>query len=118
MPILRNHRPLARCEYFLPTVFVPAGPLFSSFQYRGGRSLEDRGDLPLAADTSFLHRDSANVLYLDGHVRTVNRQNWVPFVKVPPVLPNGAVAGGDRRTSYLTVPAPPPPPPPSDYDEE
>lgn len=48
----------------------------SSYQYRGGRSIDERADLPLAADWEFLHSNTASVLYLSGNARIVNISNW------------------------------------------
>jgi prepilin-type N-terminal cleavage/methylation domain-containing protein len=58
---------------------LPAGPLYISYQYRGGRTLEARGDTPLAADTKFLHADTASVVNLSGEVRSVKSGEWQPF---------------------------------------
>ena len=96
---------------------VPAGPLASSYQYRGGLTLEERGDIPIAGDWEFRHNDSADVLYLSGSVRTVNRQSWVPITVGPPALPAGATPPpAERVTPFLPVkgkqaPAGPPIPP-------
>ena len=86
------------------------GPLFTSYQYRSGRSREDRGDVPMVADWGFLHSDMSNVLYLDGHVRAVKSGLWVPFVSAPPPVPPGVTRQSHVHTPYLLVPRPPAPP--------
>ena len=73
---------------------LPPGPLNGSYQYRGGLTLDDRGDLPLAADFSFLHSGGSDALYLDGHVKFVSQSNWVPVSHGP--FPQTARAEGRR----------------------
>lgn len=62
---------------------VPAGPLQASYQYRGGLTSREPGDLPVAADWTFLHSQTANVLYLSGEVRAVPREAWKPVAPGP-----------------------------------
>lgn len=87
-------------------ITVPSGPLVTSYQYRGGRSLEDRGEVPVAADCVFHHHSYSNVLYLDGHVKAVSRQNWMPFTQGPPPAPAGAVRQADQLTPFISAPGP------------
>lgn len=106
---LRDHdfRPLSayltdesilRC----PTDWTPAprwpgwsGLSSSSYQYRGGYAIEDRADVPIAADWEISHNSTAGVLLLSGAVKGVNVKNWVPFTRGPRPLPAGLVPPGD-----------------------
>lgn len=87
---------------------LPPGPLFTSYQYRGGLSLEDRGDVPVASEMGFWHSDGALVLYLDGHVRWVGKASFVPVTRGPYLLPPGASIPPDRLTPSFPGPAPKP----------
>jgi prepilin-type N-terminal cleavage/methylation domain-containing protein len=69
---------------------APHGPLFSSYQYRGGLSVEDRPDIPIAGDWEFRHSTGAMVLYLCGSVRMLNPQTWTPVAPGRRPLPPGA----------------------------
>jgi prepilin-type N-terminal cleavage/methylation domain-containing protein/prepilin-type processing-associated H-X9-DG protein len=107
---------------------MPPGPVPSSYQYRGGLTLDDRGDIPVAADFEFLHSDMSDVLFLDGHVKAVSRSSWVPVSHAPfpgtassapgasPGAYPGGGFGGGRSLSTLTptldgiIPVLPPPP--------
>jgi prepilin-type N-terminal cleavage/methylation domain-containing protein len=81
---------------------VAPGPLLSSYQYRGGLTLEDRGDIPIAADWSFLHSDTANLLYLSGSVKAVQSSAWIPVAPGPrPVPPGASPPYGSPPMSYL-----------------
>lgn len=91
--------------------WVPAGPLFSSYQYRGGHALDRRGDERVAADWGFLHSDGANVLFLDGHVKWARGRDFVPFVSVPPPAERENSRQPNQLTPYLTLPRPPMPEP-------
>jgi len=96
---------------------VPAGWLYTSYQYRGGLTREHRGDTPLAGDWQFLHQGgTANVLYLSGAVRAVPAMDWVPYTPSPVPLPPGAMTAPQPvETPYVDgvkrlVPGAPPDP--------
>lgn len=74
-----------------PGLFHPASPLdYSSYEYRGGLTAQDRGDTPVAGDWQFRHTDAANVLYLSGEVRRVLKERWTPFAPEDSVLAPGS----------------------------
>jgi prepilin-type N-terminal cleavage/methylation domain-containing protein len=61
---------------------------YISYQYRAGLSLEDRADIPLAADWEFWHQDGAMVLALSGSVKMFRGQSdWRPVAMGPRPLP-------------------------------
>jgi prepilin-type processing-associated H-X9-DG protein len=97
---------------------LPPGPLFGSYQYRGGLTLDDRGDVPVAADFSFLHSNGADVLFLDGHTKFIVQSSWVPVSHGP--FPRASTSAYNPLTPSLDgiVPTPPPPPAPHDYGGE
>jgi len=66
------------------------GAVWSSYRYRGGLSLEERPDVPLAADWELWHQDAGAVLHLGGHVKQYNRQVWIPVHSGVRPLPPGA----------------------------
>jgi prepilin-type N-terminal cleavage/methylation domain-containing protein len=84
---------------------VASGPVLTSYQLRGGLTLRDRGDVPVAADWAFLHTETANVLYLSGEVRSVQRSAWQPVAPGPrpPVVGQTSVRATEA-TPYLRVP--------------
>jgi hypothetical protein len=68
----------------------PGGWKYSSYQYRGGLTLEDRGDIPVAADWSFQHHNfDAEELFLSGRVKGTAIQNFLPVAPGPRPLPAG-----------------------------
>jgi len=84
---------------------LPAGAMETSYQYRGGFTTQDHGDLPVAADWGFVHTERANVLYLSGAVRGVPRETWQPVAPGP--RPGTAVKKVDERsgaTPFLPLP--------------
>jgi type II secretory pathway pseudopilin PulG len=84
---------------------VPAGAMRSGYQYRGGFTTRDRGELPVAADWGFIHTELANVLYLSGAVRAVPRESWRPVAPGP--RPGTTPRKTDDRsgpTPFLPVP--------------
>jgi prepilin-type processing-associated H-X9-DG protein len=62
----------------------PPEPWVTSYQYRGGLTLDDHPDLGVAADTAFRHNNLANVVFLDGHVKGLNAKSWAPVAPGPP----------------------------------
>jgi prepilin-type N-terminal cleavage/methylation domain-containing protein len=76
-------------------ISVPPGPLYSSYQYRGGLTLEDRGEEPVAGDWQFRHGYRASVLYLSGTVRSVHSSAWKAFARDP--RPVSARSAHDER---------------------
>ena len=103
---------------WLPEAGQPAragAPLYSSYQYRGGLSLEDRADIPVAADWDLRHPRMANVLYLSGSVRALSWGNstgvWIPVTRGPRPLPPGVSAPpGTLPTPFIGEPEGSPPP--------
>lgn len=101
------------------SVTLPPGPFFTSYQYRGGLSLDDRGDQPVAGDYHFLHSTTAMVLFLDGHVRAVKSGNLAAFTRGPFPRPPGAnPLRPEELTPFLgpsgqPLPGPNNPPPPA-----
>jgi type II secretory pathway pseudopilin PulG len=84
---------------------VPAGPVLTSYQFRGGLTLRDRGDVPVAADWAFLHTEAANVLYLSGEVRSLQRATWQPVAPGPrPAAAGQKSIPATEATPYLRVP--------------
>jgi prepilin-type N-terminal cleavage/methylation domain-containing protein len=61
----------------------------ASYQYRGGLSIEDRADIPIAAEWDFWHSEGAGVLYLSGSVKWNRARNWIPVAPGPRPLPPG-----------------------------
>lgn len=88
-----------------------------SYQYRAGRTVDDLGDLPVAADWQFRHHAMANVLYRGGEVRGLAAHAWIPFSRPPrPPAGSGAAGGGKDATPLVgeapySPPAGPPAPP-------
>ncbi|MFN3648272.1 MAG: prepilin-type N-terminal cleavage/methylation domain-containing protein [Armatimonadota bacterium] len=79
----------------------------ASYQYRGGLSLEDRPDIPLAADWDFRHGGGGSVLYLDGHVKWIKDTNWQPVAPGP--RPGGPTPGATPMpylNDWQSTPAP------------
>jgi type II secretory pathway pseudopilin PulG len=70
---------------------VPAtstGGIVSTYIYLAGRTLRDRGDTALAADSSpYTHNDTANVLFLSGRTKTVLPSEWTAYGLPGPVIP-------------------------------
>ncbi|MGV3724688.1 MAG: type II secretion system protein [Actinomycetota bacterium] len=62
---------------------IPPGVMSAGYQYRGGLTLESRGDTPVAADWSFLHQRRASAVTLAGEVRRLSRQEWRPVAPGP-----------------------------------
>jgi len=84
---------------------VPAGPLQASYQYRGGLSTQNRGDLPVAADWAFVHTETANVLDLSGAVRTVHYDAWKPVAPGPrPGRTAPTAEAREGATPFLPIP--------------
>ena len=79
-----------------------AAAAFSSYQYRAGLTMEDRPDIPVAADWEFRHSDGAVTLYLSGSVKWFRRQSWTPVAPGPRPLPPGAQRV-NGATSYLIL---------------
>lgn len=121
-PLLGRYLPSAgvlRCPTdWLPDTGQPAragAPLFSSYQYRGGLSVEDRSDIPVAADWDLRHQRMANVLYLSGSVKAqawaTSISVWIPVTRGPRPLPAGLNAPpGTLPTPFIGEPAGSPPP--------
>lgn len=65
--------------------------LYSSYQYRGGLTSDDRPDIPVAADWALFHEGGATVLNLSGSVKWLRAGNVPPVSFGPRVLPPGAV---------------------------
>jgi prepilin-type N-terminal cleavage/methylation domain-containing protein len=80
---------------------VPAGFGYTSYQYRGGMTVRDRGDTPVAADWAFRHSGAAEVLYLSGRVERIRRASWKPIAPEPPPLP--ASLGTSGRGSRVAA---------------
>jgi prepilin-type N-terminal cleavage/methylation domain-containing protein len=100
-----NDASVLRC----PSDWVPesawqgwTGPYSGSFQYRGGLSVEDRADLPLAAEWAFNHQDGAETLTVSGSAKFYSYKNWVPVARGPRPLPTGLHApAGLQATPFL-----------------
>lgn len=75
------------------------GPYSGSYQYRGGLSIEDRADLPIAGEWAFNHGDGAEVLTLSGSAKFYATKNWVPISRGPRPLPRGMVAPKDLQAT-------------------
>ena len=93
----------------------PGAPLYTSYQYRGGLDLEDRSDIPVAADWELRHQRMANVLYLSGSVKaqtwSTSTATWIPVTRGPRPLPAGVSAPpGTLATPFIGEPAGSPPP--------
>src|SRR5204863_8082671 len=92
----------------------PESALYASYQYRGGLTLEDRPDIPIAADWSVLHNNGCNVLFLSGSVKWLrpDQANWAPVAPGPRPLPPGtALPPGAAATPFLNSPRAPAPTP-------
>jgi len=103
VPTLR----LLRCpdDPVLPEGRAPVDGRFSSYQYRAGLTLDDRPDIPVAADWAFRHSEMAAVLYLSGSVRSVKLTSWVPVASGPRPLPAGTAPPADAEpTPFLNDP--------------
>lgn len=78
---------------------------FSSYQYRGGLTIEDRWDIPVAADWDFRHDTGAAVLLLSGSVKWFKSTTWTPVSKGPRPLPVGTTLRVDSTpTPFLNDP--------------
>lgn len=79
---------------------------YSSYQYRGGWSSDDRPDLPVAADWMLIHDGGANLLMLDGSVKWFRTPNLPPVSFGPRVLPPGVASPVtlDPPTPYVNDP--------------
>ncbi|MFN3648271.1 MAG: DUF1559 domain-containing protein [Armatimonadota bacterium] len=78
----------------------PAGR-YSAFQYRGGLTLEERGETPIAADWAFWHQGRSHVLLLGGRVEGVPPERWKPIA--PPLFwrPGLSMEWPDNITPFL-----------------
>lgn len=65
------------------------GPYSGSFQYRGGLSIEDRADVPVAGEWAFNHDSAAAELAVSGRVKFYDNKKWVPVARGPRPLPAG-----------------------------
>jgi prepilin-type N-terminal cleavage/methylation domain-containing protein len=65
------------------------GPYSGSFQYRGGRSIENRADVPVAGEWAFNHDSVAGQLTVSGRVKYYQSKNWTPVTRGPRPLPPG-----------------------------
>jgi prepilin-type N-terminal cleavage/methylation domain-containing protein len=78
------------------------GPYSGSYQYRGGLSIEDRADLPIAGEWAFSHTNGAVALTVSGSVKFYGAKDWVPLAKGPRPLPAGISApAGLETTPFL-----------------
>src|SRR5579862_3701713 len=104
--------------FHCPDDFLPidrmevGGKLYTSYQYRGGLSIEDRPDIPIACDWELRHNGNANVLYLCGSTKLVNpnttsgKTPWVPVGRGPRRLPPGvSLPPGLAPVPFRTSPA-------------
>ena len=98
---------------------VPAGFGYTSYQYRGGMTLRDRGDTPVAGDWEFRHSGAAEVLYLSGRLERIRKESWkpiapeIPLLTITPGTPGrGTRAASERAATpfldQLPLPAPKP----------
>jgi prepilin-type N-terminal cleavage/methylation domain-containing protein len=94
----------------------PASPLYTSYQLRGGLTLADPMDTPVAADWERLHAGAANVLYLSGEVRRVEATGWRPVAPGPrPGGSNSEPSRSEVGVTYLRVPWKPKGPAPAPF---
>jgi len=77
------------------------GPYSGSYQYRGGLSIEDRADLPIAGEWTFAHSSSALTLTVSGSAKSYNAKDWVPVARGPRPLPQGITAPTDLPATPL-----------------
>ncbi len=93
----------------LAEVIRPLAPQFSSFQYRGGLSIEDRADIPLLAEWHEDSQQGAMVLSLSGSVKWVKTQGgsaWIPVTAGPRPLPPGVgLPPGSALTPFRQPPS-------------
>lgn len=87
-----NDRSVLRC----PSDWLPErawqgwnGPYSGSFQYRGGLSIEDRADVPVAGEWAFNHDSGAVELMVSGSAKYYTFKNWTPVSRGPRPLPPG-----------------------------
>jgi prepilin-type N-terminal cleavage/methylation domain-containing protein len=87
-------------------ITLPAGPFYESYQYRGGLTLNAAGETPVAADWSFMHGTTANVLYLAGNVKAVLRQGWIPVAPGPRPTTSGSARPDQNATPFTAMTRP------------
>ena len=81
-----------------------AGWTYSSYQYRGGLTLEDRWDIPVAGDWDFVHDSGANSLTLSGSVKLRKAGAWIPIGPGPRPLPPGVSPNpAVSATPYVSI---------------
>lgn len=82
--------------------------VFTSYQYRGGLTTEERPELPIAADWELRHQGGAMVLALSGSVRYYRMADYRSVSTGPRVLPPGAgLPFTEIPTPFLNDPRPP-----------
>jgi prepilin-type N-terminal cleavage/methylation domain-containing protein len=108
-PYVRDSAAL-RC----PTDPSPEPGPSGSYQYRGGLTVEDRADVPLAGDWEFRHNGGAETLVLSGSVKWMSAKDWVPIApgarRLPAgvTLPTGTVATPTLDGTVKAAPLPEP----------
>lgn len=75
--------------------------IWSSYQYRGGLSVDDLPDIHLAGDWEFRHSNQASVLFLGGSVKALRPTVWQGIARGPRPLPSGVtVPAKPARTPF------------------
>lgn len=76
-----------------------AGPINSSYVYRGGLSNDDRADMVIAGEAKDWHGGLVNVLHLGGYVKAISADDYKPVVDPAPRT--------ERKFSPPPMPSPP-----------
>lgn len=58
-----------------------------SYQYRGGLSIDDRPDRPIAGDWAMVHQDLAYAVTVSGFAKAYRASTWTPITRGPRPLP-------------------------------